>query len=70
MKGMEMAFKLKITVLFVSSDTSKYIKVIEKLKSEYDLCVDHITKPFTEKEFLKTILSLLHFTNALVLKKV
>ncbi|MGV9005026.1 response regulator [Flavobacterium sp.] len=32
MTGMEVAFQLKIPVLFVSSDTAKYIKEIEKLK--------------------------------------
>lgn len=54
MTGMEVAFELKIPVLFVSSNTAQYIKEIEKLKRDYDLCVDHITKPFTEQEFIKT----------------
>lgn len=54
MTGMEVAFELKLPVLFVSSNTAQYIKEIEKLKRDYDLCVDHITKPFTEAEFLKT----------------
>jgi CheY-like chemotaxis protein len=54
MTGMEVAFQLKIPVLFVSSNTAQYIKEIEKLKRDYDLCVDHITKPFTEQEFIKT----------------
>lgn len=54
MTGMEVAFHLKLPVLFVSSNTAQYIKEIEKLKREYDICVDHITKPFTEQEFLKT----------------
>lgn len=54
MTGMEVAFHLKLPVLFVSSNTSQYIKEIERLKRDYDLCVDHITKPFTEEEFIKT----------------
>ena len=54
MTGMEVAFLLKLPVLFVSSNTAEYIKEIEKLKREYDLCVDHITKPFTVEEFIKT----------------
>ncbi|MBC7407212.1 MAG: response regulator [Arcicella sp.] len=54
MTGMEVAFELKLPVLFVSSNTAQYIKEIEKLNRDYDLCVGHITKPFTEEEFLKT----------------
>lgn len=54
MTGMEVAFLLKLPVLFVSSNTAQYIKEIEKLKRDYDICVDHITKPFTEQEFSKT----------------
>lgn len=54
MTGMEVAFELQVPVLFASSNTAQYIKEIEKLKRDYDLCVDHITKPFTELEFLKT----------------
>lgn len=54
MTGMEVAFELKLPILFVSSNTAQYIKEIEKLKRDYNLCVDHITKPFTEQEFLKT----------------
>ncbi|MBQ0909757.1 response regulator [Flavobacterium sp. F-328] len=54
MTGMEVAFQLKLPVMFVSSNTSQYIKEIESLKRDYDICVDHITKPFTEQEFIKT----------------
>jgi CheY-like chemotaxis protein len=54
MTGMEVAFQLKLPVIFVSSNTAQYIKEIEKLKRDYDICVDHITKPFTEQEFVKT----------------
>lgn len=54
MTGMEVAFELRLPVLFVSSNTSQYVKEMEQLKRNYDLCVDHITKPFTEAEFIKT----------------
>lgn len=54
MTGMEVAHQLKLPTLFVSSNTAQYIKEIENLKRDYNLCVDHITKPFTEQEFLKT----------------
>jgi CheY-like chemotaxis protein len=54
MTGMEVAFQLKLPVIFVSSNTAQYIKEIEKLKRDYDICVNHITKPFTEQEFVKT----------------
>jgi CheY-like chemotaxis protein len=54
MTGMEVAFELKLPVLFASSNTAQYIKEIEKLKRDYNLCVDHITKPFNEEEFVKT----------------
>ncbi len=54
MTGMEVAFELKLPVLFASSNTAQYIKEIEKLKRDYNVCVDHITKPFTGEEFVKT----------------
>jgi DNA-binding LytR/AlgR family response regulator len=54
MTGMEVAFELKLPVLFVSSNTAQFVKEMEQLKRDYNLCVDHISKPFTEQEFLKT----------------
>lgn len=54
MTGMEVAFELKLPVLFVSSNTAQFVKEMEQLKRNHDLCVDHITKPFTDEEFLKT----------------
>lgn len=54
MTGIEVAYKLKTPVLFVSSNTKEYIKDIENLKRDYSICVDHITKPFTDTDFLKT----------------
>lgn len=55
MTGMEVAHTLKLPVIFVSSNTSQYIKEMEILKREYNICVDHLTKPFTETEFNKTL---------------
>lgn len=54
MTGIEVAYKLKTPVLFVSSNTKEYVKDIENLKREYAICVDHITKPFSDTDFLKT----------------
>jgi DNA-binding LytR/AlgR family response regulator len=53
MNGLEVAYKLKLPVLFVSGHNAANLKEIEKLEIEFDLIVDHITKPFTEKEFIK-----------------
>lgn len=64
MTGMEVAFQLRLPVLFVSSNTAQYIKEMERLKRDFDLCVDHLTKPFSDAEFLKTterFLRELHF---------
>lgn len=55
MTGMEVAFELQLPVLFVSSNTTQYVKEMEDLKRRYDMCVDHLTKPFTEAEFVKTV---------------
>lgn len=55
MTGMEVAYELKIPVLFVSSNTPQYVKEMENLKREFSLCVDHLTKPFSELDFQKTI---------------
>jgi len=54
MTGMEVAFQLKLPVLFASSNTAQYIKEMERLKRDHDICVDHITKPFTEPDFIQT----------------
>ncbi|GAA4764571.1 MULTISPECIES: LytR/AlgR family response regulator transcription factor [Flavobacterium] len=55
MTGMEVAYELKLPVLFASSNVPQYIKEIETLKREYGVCVEHITKPFTEDAFIKTM---------------
>lgn len=54
MTGMEVAHELKLHVLFASSNTPQYIREMEQLKRNFAICVDHITKPFTESEFQKT----------------
>lgn len=55
MTGMEVADQLRLPVLFASSNTAQYIKEMEVLKREYNICVDHLTKPFSETEFKKTV---------------
>lgn len=52
--GLEVAFKLKLPVMFVSGHNAKHLKDIEKLQREFEFPVEHITKPFTEKDFIKT----------------
>ena len=54
MTGLEVAFKLKLPVLFVSGYNAKNLKEIEELKREYEFPVEHITKPFTDSDFIKT----------------
>lgn len=55
MTGMEVAFDLRLPVLFVSSNTANHIKEMEHLKREHNLCVDHLTKPFSDNDFKKTV---------------
>lgn len=55
MNGLDVAYKLNLPVLFVSSENAKHIKQIEHLKFEQELVVEHITKPFTAKDFLKSV---------------
>lgn len=59
MTGMEVAYELKLPVLFVSSNTPQYIKEMENLKREFSMCVDHLTKPFSENDFKKTVVRFL-----------
>ncbi|WP_378106380.1 LytR/AlgR family response regulator transcription factor [Chryseobacterium sp. sg2396] len=54
MTGMEIAQELKIPVFFASINTADYIEDIEDLKREADICVNHITKPFTGEQFFKS----------------
>jgi CheY-like chemotaxis protein len=55
MTGMEVAFALQLPVMFISSNTPQYIKEMEVLKREFSICVDHLTKPFLDIEFQKTV---------------
>lgn len=55
MNGMEVAYELKLPVIFVSSNTAQYVKEMENLKREFSICVDHLTKPFSESDFKKTV---------------
>ena len=59
MTDMEVAFELRLPVLFVSSNTAQYIKEMERLKRDFDVCVDHLTKPFSDAEFFKNHRTLL-----------
>ena len=54
MSGMEVATELKIPVFFASINTADYIEDLEDLKRDAEICVDHITKPFTEEQFVKS----------------
>lgn len=55
MSGLDIAYKLNLPVLFASSENARHIKDFENLKLEHDLIVDHITKPFTDNVFIKTV---------------
>lgn len=54
MTGMEVAQEVKIPVFFASVNTKEYVKDIENLKRDEEICVDHITKPFREEHFVKS----------------
>lgn len=53
MKGLDVAYMLKLPVMFVSAFNAQNLKQIESLKRENDFPVEHITKPFSEQEFIK-----------------
>ncbi len=55
MNGLDIAYKLKLPVLFVSGHNAKNLKDIEKLQRDFDLIVYHLTKPFAENDFIKTV---------------
>ena len=55
MNGLDIAYKLNLPVLFVSSENAQHIKQIEHLKLEQELVVEHLTKPFTVKDFKKCV---------------
>ena len=63
MTGMEVAQELKIPVFFASINTADYIEDIEDLKRDAEICVDHITKPFSEEQFVKSFKRFLQEVN-------
>ena len=64
MNGLEIAYKLKLPVLFVSGHNAKNLKEIETLKREFNLTVDHLTKPFSDEDFKKTVIRFVDEVNA------
>jgi DNA-binding LytR/AlgR family response regulator len=54
MTGMEVAQELTIPVFFASINTADYVENMEHLKRDAEICIDHITKPFTEEQFIKS----------------
>lgn len=63
MTGMEVAQEMKIPVFFASVNTSEYVENIEDLKRDAEICVDHITKPFSEEQFVKSFKRFLQEVN-------
>lgn len=53
MTGMEVAQDIKLPVFFIGS-VKEYIRDIENLKRDSEICVDHLTKPFSEEHFVKS----------------
>lgn len=64
MSGLDIAYQLKLPVLFVSGHNAENIKEIEKLKREYDLIVDHITKPYSTNDIIKATTRFVNEINA------
>ncbi|WP_313268867.1 LytR/AlgR family response regulator transcription factor [Epilithonimonas vandammei] len=62
MNGLEVAEDLKIPVMFIG-DVKEYVREIENLKRDADICVDHITKPFSEEQFVKSFKRFLQEVN-------
>ncbi len=59
MSGIEVATELNLPVFFASINTADYIEDVEELKRDAEICVDHITKPFTEEQFAKSFIRFL-----------
>jgi CheY-like chemotaxis protein len=51
--GIEVANKLKLPAMFVSGNNQNNLKEIEKIKFNLELPVSHITKPFSDEDFIK-----------------
>ncbi len=54
MTGIDVAEEIKLPVFFASGNTREYIEKIEHLKRDAEICIDHITRPFTEEQFVKS----------------
>lgn len=54
MTGMDVAEEIKLPVFFASGNTREYIDKMEHLKRDAEICIDHITRPFTEEQFVKS----------------
>ena len=53
--GIEIAQKVKKPCIFTSGNNAEYLKDIENIKHDYNLPVDHLTKPIPDERFKKTI---------------
>lgn len=53
MSGLDVAYQLKLPVMFVSGHNAAHLTKIENLNREFDFTVEHMTKPFTDTEFIK-----------------
>lgn len=54
MNGLDVAYHLKLPVLFVSGHNDKKIKEIEQLERDCSIYVKHISKPFSDEVFIIT----------------
>jgi CheY-like chemotaxis protein len=54
MTGIEVAYKLKLPVMFVSAYNADNLKEIEHLKREFDFPVEHLTKPVIDSDLIKS----------------
>ena len=54
LNGIEVAHALKLPVLFVSANNANNLKEIEALQREFDFPIDHLTKPFSDADFIKS----------------
>jgi DNA-binding LytR/AlgR family response regulator len=54
LSGIEVAHAIKLPVLFVSANNAHHLKDLEGIQREYDFPIDHITKPFSDSDFVKS----------------
>ncbi len=62
MTGMDVAQDIQLPVLF-TGDVKNYVRDIENLKRDAEISVDHITKPFKEEQFVKSLKRFLQEVN-------